>query len=50
MFRKRTFLKNHKWTHLMSKIQVFNMFKLLKVVLLRSSAARASSGKTSTWC
>ena len=33
-----TFLKNHKptmdngqWTHLMSEIQVFNMFKLLKV-------------------
>ena len=45
MLRKGTFLKNHKSTmeHLMSKIQVFNMFKLL----LCSSAARASSGETS---
>ena len=65
MLRKRTFLKNHKstmdtfdepkidngqWTHLMSEIQVFNMFKLLKVVLLCSSAGMASSGKTSTCC
>ena len=37
-------IDNGQWTHLMSEIQVFNMFKLLKVVLLCSSAARVSSG------
>ena len=46
MLRKRTFLKNHKSTmdNEMSEIKVFNMFKLLKVVVLCSSAARVSSG------
>ena len=43
MLRKRTQIDNDQWTHLMSEIQVFNMFKLLKVVLLFCSAARASS-------
>ena len=43
-------IENGQWTNLMSEIQVFNMFKLLKVVLLCSSAARASSGETSTCC
>ena len=43
-------IDNGQWTHLMSEIQVFNMFKLLKVVLLCSSAGMASSGKTSTCC
>ena len=42
-------INNGQWTHWMSEIQVFNMFKLLKVVLLCSSAARASSDQTSTW-
>ena len=37
-------IDNGQWTHLMSEIQVFNMFKLLEVVLLCSSAARVSSG------
>ena len=37
-------INNGQWTHLMSEIKVFNMFKLLKVVLLCSSAARVSSG------
>ena len=32
-------IDNGQWTHLMSEIQVLNMFKLLKVVLLSSSAA-----------
>ena len=36
-------IDNGQWTHLMSEIQVFNMFKLLEVVLLCSSAARVSS-------
>ena len=38
--------ENHKSTmdNEMSEIKVFNMFKLLKVVLLCSSAARVSSG------
>ena len=30
---------NGQWTHLMSEIKVFNMFKLLKVVLLCSLKA-----------
>ena len=37
-------IDNGQWTHLMSEIKVFNMFKSLKVVLLCSSAPRVSSG------
>ena len=37
-------IDNGQWTHLMSEIKVFNMFKSPKVVLLCSSAPRVSSG------
>ena len=39
MLRKKTEIDNGQWTHLIGEIQVSNMFKLLKVVLLCSSAA-----------